>query len=213
MTQSTRRKRAIPLLILFLLLLLLLFLLRSWWLPVFGHFLVVADDLPEAGVGEPADAILPLAGGKERVLYAAQLYKDGAAEWFVATNQPLNLPGVQEDYGDLVRREAVWQGVPETAVLIIGETVRTTYEEAEALRELVEARDWTRVMLVTDPYHTRRARLIFNRVFADSDVVLTMYPVPDHWYDPDRWWQSVDGVRETWSEYAKFAMFWMGYHT
>ena len=44
---------------------------RQLWLPLIGGFLVVADPL------QPADALLPLAGGQERVVYAAKLFNQG----------------------------------------------------------------------------------------------------------------------------------------
>ena len=82
------------------------------WLPFFGRWLVIADPLV------PAQAIVPLAGGGERVNHAARLYKQGKAAWFVATNTPLDLPGIDHSYSDLVRR-ATEEGV-RAAILSAG---------------------------------------------------------------------------------------------
>jgi uncharacterized SAM-binding protein YcdF (DUF218 family) len=120
------------------------------WLPFFGRWLVIADPLV------PAQAIVPLAGGGERVNHAARLYKQGKAAWFVATNTPLDLPGIDHSYSDLVRRAALRGGVPEERFLVIPTLVYSTYEEALAIRRLAEMRGWDSLLIVTSPYHTRR---------------------------------------------------------
>jgi uncharacterized SAM-binding protein YcdF (DUF218 family) len=180
-------------------------LARSLWLPLIARYLVVADPLA------PADALAPLGGGRGRVIYAAHLYEEGLADWFVAPNMPLNVPGIDDSYGELVRREAVARGVPFDAVVLMDGVVETTYQEALAVRAIAEGRNWDSLLLVTDPFHTRRARLAFRRAFRGSDVSFGVRPVNAHWYDPERWWQSRDGLRETWTEYLKLILFMVGY--
>lgn len=185
------------------------FLARRWWLPLPGRFLLVEDPLPAAGA--PADAVVPLAGTDDRVPYAAQLLQAGYASRLVATNMPLNIPGIRETYGELVRKEATWQGVPQEQILIAPGTVTTTSEEALAVRQLAEQQGWHALIVVTDPFHTRRARLCFREAFRGSGVTVAVRAAEGSSYDPETWWKSADGLRATWTEYLKLALHLVGY--
>jgi uncharacterized SAM-binding protein YcdF (DUF218 family) len=186
--------------------LLLLALSHRLWLPLIGGFLIVAEPL------QPVDAVVPLAGNVERVEYAAKLYQDGFATWFVATSMPHHTPGIRASYSTLVSREAMWQGVPEGAIVQATTVVSTTYEEALAVRDLAQQQQWDSLLVVSSPSHTRRARWIFRDVFAETSITIIVHPVEDHWYTPDSWWQRQDGLRITWTEYLKFGLYIAGYH-
>ena len=186
-------------------LLVVAFLVRQWWLPLPARFLLLEDPLQEA------DALVPLAGGEQRSLDAARLFQEGYAEWFVATNMPLKVPGIRASYGELVRKEAILQGIPEEQILIVPGTVKTTCEEALAVRRLVDEQGWRSLLVVTDPLHTRRARLCFREAFRDTSATVTVRAITGSWYDPETWWQSTDSLRETWTEYVKLALHLVGY--
>jgi uncharacterized SAM-binding protein YcdF (DUF218 family) len=177
----------------------------QFWLPFIGGFLVVADPL------QPADAIVALGGGKERAVYGAELFNQGYADWFITADMPLNVPGIREPYSELVKREATWQGVPEENILVTPGTVETTYQEALAVRQLAEARGLRSLIVVTDPFHTRRARMAFRDAFRDTDITVMGRPVSESKYRPDSWWQTRDGLRETWTEYLKLLLYVVGY--
>ncbi len=179
---------------------------HNLWLPIFGKFLVVADTLG------PADAIVVLGGGgQERVLHGARLFGENYVDWFVVTNMPFNVPGIRTLYGELMQREAIYQGVPIDRILIVPGVVETTYEEAKAMRQLAQEQGWRSLIVVTDPFHTRRARMAFCEVFKGSNIAVAVRPVNEHWYHPDSWWQSRDGLRTTWTEYAKLILHFSGY--
>lgn len=179
---------------------------HALWLPAIGRFLVVSDPLA------PADAILPLGGaGRTRTEAAARLYAQGWATWFVVTDMPLNLPGVRERYADLVQREAVWNGVPELRIVQAPGLHRTTYSEALALRQLMTDRGWRTLIIVTDPYHTRRARMSFRDAFRGTDLTVTVYALEGSWWKPNAWWRDGDSLRETWTEYLKLLLYVLGY--
>ncbi len=191
-------------------LLVVAFLARQWWLPPLGRFLVVSDPLPAAGA--PADAVVPLGGGRAaRVVQAASLLRHGYATWLVTADDELDLPGIRRSLGELVRQEAEWQGVPAERVLVLPGFVETTYEEALALRAFSQEQGWNSLLVVTDGFHTRRARLTFRDVFRGTGITVAVRPVEDGEYDPEAWWQSTDDLRDTWTEYAKLALHLVGY--
>lgn len=176
------------------------------WLPSLGSWLVL-DAAPVA-----ADAIVPLAGGGSRVRYAAALFAQGYAGTVVATNAPLDLPAVDLPYIDLAQRELLRRGVPEGQIARVETLSRTTKEEAQAVRDLAEARGWRKLLVVTSPYHTRRSRAIFDQVLRHSPVQAVVVPVRPDPYDGRRWWQDVQSTRLTAMEYLKFVAHWTGYH-
>ena len=99
---------------------------------------------------------------------AVTLVRQGDARWLIVTDSEIDLPGIHDSWADLVRREAIWQGTPEARSVAAPDIVTTTYNEAQAVRRLVLARGWRTLLVLTDPYHTRRARLVFRDVFVEN---------------------------------------------
>lgn len=182
--------------------LILLIAAHPLWLPLVGGFLI-AGDPPEA-----ADAIVVLGGGKkERVAYGAQLLREGYAPWLIVTNSPLDIPGIRDPYVELMRREAIWQGAPAERILQVPELVSSTVEEARAVRRFVEPHAFHRLIVVTEPYHSRRARWIFQEAFNGSDIQVFVSSVEGSTYEAGTWWRSRDGPLQTVSEYLKLGVF------
>jgi uncharacterized SAM-binding protein YcdF (DUF218 family) len=178
---------------------------HGWWLPVIGRVLVVSDPL------QPSDAIVVLAGGgRHRVAGGAELFHAGYAPWFIVTNSPLNTPGIRSEYAELMTLEAGWQGVPEGRILRAPGTVRTTYGEALAVRRLAEELGFRSLIIVTDPFHTRRARRAFREAFRMSGITLAVQASNGGRYDADSWWQTQEGLRLTWTEYVKWMLYLLG---
>jgi len=65
--------------------------------------------------------------------------------------------------------------------------------------------------MVTDPHHTRRARLCFRDAFKGTGVNVMVRPVNEHWYRPNSWWRNQAGLRATWTEYLKLVLHVGGY--
>jgi uncharacterized SAM-binding protein YcdF (DUF218 family) len=176
---------------------------RSLWLPLVGEFLIVEDPL------RPADALVPLAGERLRIGAGAELLKQGYARWFIVTEMQVD-PGIR--YSDLVRQQASEEGVPAEQIVIAPDVVATTYAEALSVRRLVDAQGWRSLIVVTSPYHTRRAQIIFHDAFAGSGVSIAVRAVRPHWYGSDDWWRYPAGQETTVLEYLKLALYLMGYH-
>jgi uncharacterized SAM-binding protein YcdF (DUF218 family) len=143
--------------------------------------------------------------------HAAALFGEGYAEWFVVADSPLDMPGLRVSYAELMRTEARWQGVPEERILTLPGLVETTSEEAAAVGTIAQDRGWQSLIIVTDPYHTRRARQVFRRALRGTGISASVQPTSGHWYQPEVWWRDRDSLRETWNEYLKLAIFWLGY--
>ena len=209
-TKKNKQKRSMTIFILGALVILLV-LTHTLWLPLFGKFLVVRDPL------EKADAVLSLAGDQRRPRYAAELFLQGYARWFIITPLPLDSQRERDRYTNYVKNVALRMGVPEEAILLVPDIGRTTFEEAKNVKRFLEQNDINSLLVVTSPWHTRRSRLIFEDVFKDSGKRISIQPMSDdvygHWYHtyrPEEWWTYKFGRDPTLSEYVKLAAYMLG---
>jgi len=161
---------------------------------------------------QPADAIVPLAGERSRVFYAATLFRKGFSPYYIITDMWVVNPDPGFNYVESVRGQAMDSGVPPERILVANGKVATTYQEAQSLRRLALEQHLHSLIVVTSPYHTRRALLIFHEVFRDSGISINVQSVPDNWYSAENWWKTPDGRQVTIEEYLKLALFLMFGH-
>ena len=141
---------------------------------------LAAEPLRIAAAPEAADVIVVMAGGvgesgragggyQERVKHAVDLYRQGRAPRMIfSSGYVFAFPET-----DVMRGLALSLGVPPSALLT--ETrARNTYEHAAYLRELLLARGWRRALVVSSPYHMRRALLTWRKVAPE----ITAIPAP-----------------------------------
>jgi len=180
---------------------------RGLWLSPIGTFLVTEDPLT------PAEAVVPLAGDRERLLYAAQLLREGYAAYLLLTDMriPQSHPKAPS-FAALSERGALAYGVPHHAIRRVPGRAATTYAEAQNIRRFAEAQGWRSLLVVTSPFHTRRTGVLFEDVFRGSGVTLRVRAVRPSRYRADAWWRSREGWRNTSSEYLKLLLYHLGYH-
>ncbi|MEW6689344.1 MAG: YdcF family protein [Pseudomonadota bacterium] len=165
-------------------------------------------------VPDRADAIVVLAGTYQRGIAGAELYRRGLAPLvYVSVPAPdpaavalaplgIRLPPKEEIYEQTLRA----MGVPAGAIRRLGSRSLSTVEEAEEARRVFAP--GARLLLVTSPFHVRRARLIFSAVLADRGIQVAVAAVPQEHF-PARWWTSQDAAREVLLEWAKI-VFYLG---
>lgn len=156
------------------------------------------------GVSDPikkADAIVLLSGGgKVRNEEAAELYNRGAADTIVVT-QTLGAGSkatTVETY-----KQLNLDGVPMYKIQTATGTATSTYDEARQVARLAERQGFKSILVVTDPYHALRARILFTSELKDQGVRVKVTSVSDHWYKPLTWMFSKEGWRVTIIEVAK----------
>jgi len=173
----------------------LLYLLREPLLRSIGSFWVVSEQ-PAA-----ADVIILLGDDNyaaQRAARAAELYHERRAPRIAASGRYLR-PYVS--IADLMQRDLTDRGVPKDAIIPVASFVANTREEAVVMRKLAERRGWKKLLVVTSNYHTRRARLIYERVFAGTAEVRVIAAY-DTEYNPEDWWRS----RGAWKHFLYEAM-------
>lgn len=179
--------------------------------PRLGAWLVVEDPL------QKADAIFVLGGTLfERPLEAVDLYHEGWAPRLLLMRQIAD-----DGEAELRRRGVVYQreidvqvdvlmrlGVPRAAIEILAEQ-DSTKDEADALRAVVVANRWPRVIVVTSKQHTRRARLVMNRRVAGTGAQVILRASRYDKTDVDRWWRQRGTLRFTLFETQRLIAYWL----
>jgi uncharacterized SAM-binding protein YcdF (DUF218 family) len=159
-----------------------------------GWFVAPQDTL------EKADAIIVVSGGNTAARTAT-----GVTLWKENWAPKLIFAGAAADGGTsnaaVMRRLAVSQGVPPDTTFI-EERSGTTRENAEFLKPVLAAQDVRTAILVSSPYHTRRLKVTFERVYGNS-VHFLVYPAPDARWSRSSWWKNSDTTRLTLSEAGK----------
>jgi uncharacterized SAM-binding protein YcdF (DUF218 family) len=173
-----------------------------------GGVLVIADPI------EDADAAVVLSGGEmERLTTASILYHNHTVDKVIITETGNTVEELGASYTKLYKEHLRNLDVPDNTILITEGVSTSTYEEANAVKDLLYKVDLKSVIVVTDPYHTFRTRLIFNEVFANSDKSASVVPSDDHWYKSTTWFLSLRGWKTTMLEYGKVIGYFFGYKT
>lgn len=138
----------------------------------------------------PADVIVAISGGdtSARVSEAVKLYKDGWAPKLIFSGAALDKSGPSN--AEAMRKQAIKAGIPKTA-LLLDTQAKDTEQNAQGTLQLLDSRE-TRLILVTSPYHQRRASLEFGRVLG-SRVKIISHPTPTDRYWSPSWWATPNG--------------------
>ena len=162
-----------------------------------------------------ADAIVVLSGEvPARAMAAADLFRQGtgmtvfvspgniSSIWKRAVHElGVDLP----DDSEMNRRVLMRLGVPAAAIQKIDEA-DGTLGEARALFSIAQRSGFTRILVVTSKYHTRRAGRIFRWVFGDTMSVQVIGSSYDD-FDPARWWANRLDAYHVIMEYQKMMLF------
>lgn len=161
-----------------------------------------------------SDAIIVLAGTPTRSFYAADLYRQGYAPQ-VFISRPMRDPslkmldkiGVSFPRQEEVDKEVLLKkGVHEQNIHFLGQSSLSTVEEAEAANKLFRG-DTCKIIVVTSPYHVRRAGMIFKDTMDHCQfrVLGTTYEP-----FPEKWWSDQDAARNVLLETGKTVFYLLG---
>jgi uncharacterized SAM-binding protein YcdF (DUF218 family)/glycosyltransferase involved in cell wall biosynthesis len=174
-----------------------------WW---------CAAPLLRASPPVPADAIVVFAGGvgesgqagggyQERVKQAIDLYKVGYARHLVLSSGYVYSFREAEVMGAL----AVDNGVPLSAI-VLELKAKSTYDNVRLVKEILDDHRWTRILLVSSPYHMRRAMMTWHRE-APAITVVPTPPPQSQFYDHTRG-ATLEQIRGIVWEYLATFAYW-----
>jgi uncharacterized SAM-binding protein YcdF (DUF218 family) len=186
-------------------LLLLVWEIVAW---IGARALIVDSDLPQA------DVLVVLGGSAnyiERSEAAAEIFKAGRVNKIILTND-----GQHSGWSNAEQRNPLFveraltelqrQGISNDRIEILDNIVSSTRDEAILLRTTAANHGWHSLLVLTSPYHSRRALWTFRREFEGSGVLVGLTSVRNgkQTLSPWFWWLSPGGWRMVAGEYVKF---------
>lgn len=184
----------------------LLFVLVTPFILVFGFVLLTPqilsiDDIKNCDgpaqvhdVCQPADAIVAISGGdtNARAAEAIKLYRSGWAPVIIFSGAAQDKQGASN--AAAMAHIAYDSQVPRSAVLLDEISVNTA-ENASQVRNIVQQHGFKRIILVTSPYHQRRASIEFSRSLGDIATIINHPTSTDRfWPSNDTWWMTPGGL-------------------
>ena len=150
------------------------------------------------GVGESGRAG---GGAQERLRRAVDLYKAGYAPRMILSS------GYVYSFreAEVMRALAIDQGIPASAI-VLEQKAANTYENVRFVADILREHRWSRILLVSSPYHMRRALLVWHHQAADVSVVPT--PAIDSQFYQHYRGASLEQVRAMLQEYIAIAAYW-----
>lgn len=181
---------------------------RSLWLPFLGTGLDVGVPLRRA------DAVLILPGSEEtRPFVAAGLIRAGYAD-LALIPETLTNPDIQNGIApataETTRQILLKRGISDSKIVMLSGSSDSTFGDALALSRYFEQTGVADVLIVTNAYHSRRARWVFRQVLREHEARLRFYSAPNG-FDARIWWTSRAGRQAVLSEWMKFLFYIMYY--
>jgi uncharacterized SAM-binding protein YcdF (DUF218 family) len=152
---------------------------------------------------QKSDAIVVISGDEQLARFAEglNLYQQGFGKYLVFS-------GAAYDNGtsnaDVMRDLAVQRGIPQSAILEEPQG-EDTWGNAIYTRQVLEEHGLQSAILVTSPYHLRRAKVTFDAAYAGSGISLVVHAAPDSQWRKLSWWQQAETRRLTFTELQKLA--------
>jgi uncharacterized SAM-binding protein YcdF (DUF218 family) len=159
-----------------------------------------------------ADAIVVFAGGvgesgkagggaQERIKQAVDLYRAGYGPYLILSS------GYVYSFheAEVMRALAVDQGVPASAI-VLEEHAANTYQNVRFVDDILKDHHWNRILLVSSPYHMKRALLVWRKVAPDVTVIPSP-PAQSQFYEHTRG-ASLEQLRGILQEYLAILGYW-----
>lgn len=142
---------------------------------------------------------------------AVRVYKSGHYHRVFLTGGPKQFPNPLHaplNYPEMMRNALVSAGLLRAAITPVPapfEQTDRTFSNAVAIRRWFDAHGGrpSSIDVVTVAEAARRTRLIYQRVLGDG-VRVGVIPAFSRDYDPDKWWDSSQGVRDVLVELVEY---------
>jgi len=130
---------------------------------------------------EKADIIICLGGGSgERLQKAVELYKKDFAPLILIGDPGWSDPEVREFFLEAEKQFLVHKGIPPESILK-DPTTDSTFCEALHARDYMSSHGLHSALVISDPYHMRRVKYAFKKVFQDENIKLIFVPAKTEW--------------------------------
>ena len=156
--------------------------------PFFGSFLSPQDKI------EKSDVIVVISGGDttERTAEGIELLKEGYAPYILFSGAART---GKVSNAEMMRNYAIKQGIAKDKIFIEEEST-STYENALFSKKILEENNFKEIILVTSPYHQRRAYMNFSYILG-KDYKILNNPSFDSSWSKDSWWKNRKNLNTT----------------
>jgi uncharacterized SAM-binding protein YcdF (DUF218 family) len=178
-----------------------------------ARWLVVSEPLASA------DALVVMAGAPvytDRIQHAAALFRSGRALRVLLTDDGLKRAWsreLQRNPSSMEQGLAALErgGVPRDRVEVLPGIVHGTIDEARAVKRYVSATGVRSLVVVTSPYHSRRALWALKHELRGEGVIVGSDPTPMTPTSPRPadWWIRRSGWRTVGEEFVKLPYYWV----
>lgn len=188
---------------------LLAFFFRFQLLAMVGSWLIHEDTVVKV------DAGFVLSGNtQERAEEAARLYKLGYVPRIIPTGATIDddLRIMGYTYTDAtLGQEALYRLGVDSAAIETLPMGTSTFEEAQAILEYCTQHQYSRVMIISSKFHTRRVRKVFRQPFDAAGITVLVKGAE---VDPEfieRWYDHENGLVFVVNEYLKWVYYKLKY--
>jgi len=157
---------------------------------------------------QKADLIVCLGGGYiERLNKGIELYKDGFADKLMFTGPGIGLSNNDDKIGFWKIPFFEKNGIPSKAIIFL-ENLQNTYAEIKKIKEYMLEHNYKRVLIVSDPPHSKRIRYLVNLFqYKENKLEAKIIGSDVLWWNEN---QYIDSFRSFWE--AMKEMIGLGYY-
>jgi uncharacterized SAM-binding protein YcdF (DUF218 family) len=150
-----------------------------------------------------SDAIVAISGGETdtRTAEAIALYKEGWASNLIFSGAALD-PNSPSN-AKTMAQAALAAGIPKSAISL-DEAAVNTRENASGVGAIIHEKNLHSIILVTSPYHQRRANIAFQHVLGRDFAIINHSSVDAAWRR-SHWWATPTSRDLTIAELQKVA--------
>ncbi|HEY2003671.1 MAG TPA: YdcF family protein [Candidatus Saccharimonadia bacterium] len=168
-----------------------------------GFFFGVGYYLSPQSPLAKSDAIVAISGGdtEARTAEAVSLYEAGWAPHLIFSGAAADASGPSN--ARVMATDAESAGVPKSAIQL-DEVSANTEQNAADVATIIHNQDYRSIILVTSPYHQRRAYTVFRRALGSTFTIINHSSIDQQWRRA-RWWATAYSRDLTMQELQKVA--------
>lgn len=159
-----------------------------------GGYLTPSDNLTKS------DIIVVLSGGEDRTEWGIKLYQEDWAPRILFVGAAMDKTGPSN--AKVMEAEAIERGIPQEDIFTEERSINT-YENAKFSKEILDQIGAKKIILVTSPYHQRRAFETFKNVYGVEEIEIVNSPSGYSAWNARAWWEKPASTDVTVSEVLK----------
>jgi uncharacterized SAM-binding protein YcdF (DUF218 family) len=134
-----------------------------------------------------SDAIVAISGGDTgaRTQEAINLYKAGWSSHLIFSGAAKDPSGPSN--AEVMRQQAMSEGVP-SGNIEVEQLAQDTVENAQETANILHSKGYTSIILVTSPYHQRRAYFDFHHLLGNTVTIINQPSTNNDDWPGRTWW-------------------------